>query len=394
MDKKKIAEELNKHTKASIQQFLKEAGEKGYSKYNKPELIKYLMDDEELLFNFAKWLENEELIKLIKEGSKDEVGKKINPHIAEILEIFKKMVKDKSDKPVPYIMSSASTYMPRMNMLFVLKQTENDCSYSKTELVWYQRYDNVDRKDIVEIAKAYLRCKKRNKMLVFDIGLRRYDPVPDAHSNALIFNYHRNEIELFEPWGRGIKPFGGTKFVQDTKILAQRINNEIQKIDPSEPELKFITPYKVCPTKKLYRKYEDFQSRSIEGSKNKEKRYSKKFDMEITDPGGFCVAWSFFYLYLRLMFPSSSSDELYDTFNDVLEDDPVKFRNFIRGFSRYAYKTMKKIYNEMLGDKNAKILLKTLIIADNKDEFKKEDIKLMIQIVNLHLDREFEKLTS
>ena len=47
------------------------------------------------------------------------------------------------------------------------------------------------------MADSYIRCRNRGKMLVVPVLT-----LNNTHENILIFNFHRREIERFEPHGK------------------------------------------------------------------------------------------------------------------------------------------------------------------------------------------------
>ena len=226
--------------------------------------------------------------------------------LKNILEAYKKM---NSTKVVPY---SCFGYIEHMMLLHVLKINKNDCSYDIKafgNLSAGYKALNYKKSLMKHIREHYFRCKKNNKMLVVPLTV-----MSGQHANVLIFNPFRNEVERFEPHGHETGP---VRF-DDVKINA-KLKKLVEEIDPT---LKYISPYLLCPRyKNGFQAYEAL-------AKNEKGRYN---NVAITDPPGFCCAWSYFYVDMRLKFPKKIGHKLIQESQDILGKDPIKLRQFIRG---------------------------------------------------------------
>jgi hypothetical protein len=75
----------------------------------------------------------------------------------------------------------------------------------------------------------------------------------------------------------------------------------------------------------------------------------KDNNFTISDPGGFCVAWSMFYANMRLRFPKEPASELIKKSFKILSTGPQQLREFIRG--QVAF--IEDMIDEAFGEKGA-----------------------------------------
>lgn len=238
--------------------------------------------------------------------------------LKDILEAYRKM---NSTEVIPY---SCFSYVEHMMLLHVLKINKNDCSYDIKSFGNMQAgYKTMNYKKyyMKHIREHYFRCKKNNKMLVVPLTV-----LSGHHANVLIFNPFRNEVERFEPHG----PETGHKRSNDIKINA-KLEQFVKEVDPT---LEYIPPYLICPRYRM-----GFQS--YEGLAKKEK--GKYNNVVINDPPGFCCAWSYFYVDMRLKFPKEPGMKLVKESQDILGEDPVQLRQFIRGQYTFLVKEFNAI---------------------------------------------------
>lgn len=97
--------------------------------------------------------------------------------------------------------------------------------------------------------------------------------------------------------------------------------------------LKYVPHDEVCPADfKNYQSYEKIAAK-------KSTSYNKFY---IKDPPGYCMAWSFFYMDLRLQFPKMSARELTTKSLNIISKEPEKLKSFIRGQMRFVESEVNK----------------------------------------------------
>jgi len=285
---------------------------------------------------------------------------------------------------MPVIYTAGRSTVP-FYLLNVLQRNNNDCHIEKGGVfrlrATKKQIDKLDQDEINDIASSYLRCKRRGKMLVL------YLSVNDRHANIMIFNYHRNEVERFEPHGKRT----GIRGVDSDRIdssIKKRLVDEVNKKLPVNEKLSYIPATKVCPTG--FGNYQHYEQ-----DVPKSKVFSKQLNIEISDPNGFCIAWSFFYADLRLKFPKIESSDLIKESFKVLSSDPERLRTFIRGQVQFLYDMMKEavgsdedIRRWFTINKKSKLLKSKLTIDEHElylDTFEKW---------NIFFEKKFRQFTS
>lgn len=119
----------------------------------------------------------------------------------------------------------------------------------------------------------------------------------DGHANTLLINTANRTIERFEPH----VGYKGILYTEPLDIYLAEFVRELRYI--------YLPPLSVCPI-------------SIQGWQTLESQVPKAKG-EI----GYCLMWSIFYAYLRLVYPEIESSEIIDDFSEI---DPKLLRTIIR----------------------------------------------------------------
>jgi len=303
-----------------------------------------------------------------------------NPEIKEMREVIEGMKNLSTDEPVPY---TSLGYFNSYFLLYILKKHKNDCAMSdlyeikflKNKIIKYKgksnKFSDATKWNFNELAeklyKQYKKCKKEGKILVLLLTLSGKG---SGHQNMLIFNYHRNEVERFEPHGSRTGSYYWNSEEIDKQIytnIVDKMNKIIAKDGGNQPKLIYVPPKETCP-----KGFKGFQSYEGEAVK-KEKR---KDNVIIKDPSGFCMAWSMFFGDLRLKFPKKSAKVISDTVLNIVKREPEELRKFIRG----QVKWIKNEIESIIGEGNFDKLVSLDIITDDKrkaTEKEKEYFKML-----------------
>lgn len=281
--------------------------------------------------------------------------------LKDILASYKKM---NSTKVIPY---TCFDFTEHMMLLHVLNKNKNDCAYDIGlfgHLIAKYKSLTYNKLFVKHIQQHYLRCKQKNKMLVIPLSV-----LSGRHSNVLIFNPFRNEVERFEPHGGTT----GHKSFDDTAI-----NNKLKKfVHEIDSTLKYISPDILCPNgHKGYQRYEQKAMRET----------GKYNNITISDPNGFCCAWSYFYLDIRLKFPKKSGTELVQESQSILGYNPNELRQFIRGQYTFLVKEINAI--------DQKYKFEDLLANQDKGRLTKDVYLKYKHAWNQAIYKEFEKLHS
>ena len=276
----------------------------------------------------------EEVRKNLKKGeppSKEVIKQIKDMNLAEVIEDYKK--KSAIDYFVPFVGSKG---MSRFYMLYTLMNNDSDCSVSKELLIKFFENEGGSQKvmktNLNEIVDSIIRCRKRDKMLALNIKRK-------GHANMLIFNHKRNEVERFEPHGYTRQKAGTDKDNLGLSPAIAEINKELKKKGESY-QYKYMKPKQISRSTITKRgdweEYEGFQYHD-RGSGGAKRTIG---NVVIVEAEGYCVAWSYFYLDLRLKFPKLTGEEIIDKTYEIVDNQKgqQKLKYMVRGMTESAYK--------------------------------------------------------
>ena len=187
----------------------------------------------------------------------------------------------------------------------------------KTEFIEISKMDKYFQTDIfykyskLTINKEFINifkiCNKR--FIIFPVSF--FSSIGrGGHANMLIYDNKTKELERFDPHGKM------TNF--DYTVMYSDFDKEIQKefknngIEISN----YYTPLDFCPSISFQKLEKD----------------DKKI---IGDPGGFCQAWSSWYVDLRLSNPDLPRDDVVQIAIRKIKQDPKGFKSFIRSYASF-----------------------------------------------------------
>lgn len=281
-------------------------------------------------------------------------------------------------EPIPF---DGTEWIMKLFMIYLLKKHKNDCLiYSKkfsnvlvfVAMKLYKKKGATYKSLSVPAAgtksgktdldkRAFLnklvQCGKNGFKVIIPVAFfdarQRW-----GHANMVIYDYQKNIIEHYEPYGA---PYINEEISNSLKMLF--------KFEDILPAHKFRS-HDLCQdfTKGLQIMEEEAPMEKVQ-----------KRGFFIQDPPGFCLAWSFYYADLRLTFPNKSPEELLSSTAKVVNEDPKKLKQFIRGFSG--------VYITIL-DKFRKELLKKGVTQKNLQQFSEGK---GVQIIYDVIDREYVK---
>lgn len=151
----------------------------------------------------------------------------------------------------------------------------------------------------------------KNRFLVMPLGIELSH---GAHSNILIYDKQENTLERFEPNGSD-PPY---QFNYRPRELDKHIEAYFQGIE-------YIPPQTFLP-KIGFQALEEHNT-----------------DKRIGDPGGFCVAWCFWYAQQRIQQPELSPSKLVKKLINDIRLKNIKFKTLIRAFSQEITKVRQSL---------------------------------------------------
>ena len=155
-----------------------------------------------------------------------------------------------------------------------------------------------------------------------------------AHANSMIFNLKNMEVERFEPHGDDnlVGPFG-----KKVKKIYNEFDSRFSKLCKKH-NFKYFKPIDYCPrlgNQTIEEQYNGLKKLNTLGPQSITSPTNTKLP---TDPGGFCAAWSLWYLDLRLKNPNVERSKLIKQSIEILKRKPIKFRQFIRNYADFITK--------------------------------------------------------
>jgi hypothetical protein len=179
-----------------------------------------------------------------------------------------------------------------------------------------------------------------------------------SHANILLYDKAKGELERFEPYGKSFPP----GYNYNPINLDQNIKNLFNSLfEESEIKINYVSPSDYEP--KIGLQLLDTQE------------YTK--DKNIGDPGGFCGAWSLFYVEMRINNKNISKNNLIGNLINHIRLKRVTFRSVIRNFTKNITDIRDKIL--MKADIDINLWLNDTY---NKDQYDTvlEEIKRLINI--------------
>lgn len=167
-------------------------------------------------------------------------------------------------------------------------------------------------------SKKYMRladCRKKGlRFIVIPLKIINYPKT--LHLNALIFDIKNNTLERFEPHGSRV-------YGEDDQI----INTILSKL---HPEFTYIEPTNFCLSKKYITK----SLQKTLGSKTGIGMQAVQEFENIASKAnlGYCQAWSFWFIDLRLQNPDKTPQELIDIAIKDVKTGAKTYTTFIQDF--------------------------------------------------------------
>ena len=147
-----------------------------------------------------------------------------------------------------------------------------------------------------------------NRLLIIPIGI---ELAQGSHANILIYDKKNNTIERFEPNGKE-HPLN---FYYNPNLLDTYLHKTFEKYFLN---VKYLKPSDFLP-KIGFQLYDANETKKTK---------------IIGDPGGYCVAWCFWYAYNRALYIDIPPDQLVITLIIAIKKKNQLFRDVIRSFAK------------------------------------------------------------
>lgn len=198
------------------------------------------------------------------------------------------------------------------------------------------------------LLEQYRKCKRNGKILCVPY-------FKTTHANMIIFNFHTDTIEYYEPHGTGTKPFENS-----IKRITQYFNKNGEKMT-------YSLSADTCPSIGF-----PAQVRMMYGLQRLEHtRLIERDPAQKAETGGFCCMWSFLHMDYRLAHPKQPPNAMANELVQMAKKDPDNFyRQYIRG---YTDNLLKEMY-DAVGEANVRTVMgRTVRKAQIKAAYNKLD---------------------
>lgn len=275
--------------------------------------------------------------------------------------IAKKMKKtfQLHDDVVPF---KGSFHINNLFYLYLFKKYKMDCILENWQYGVEMRLHLKDTEPIInpyfdEIietsSKKIINCILDGSKIIiipflFDITID--EELRGGHANLLIYRQNTGKLEHFEPHGAIYEGIGGEFITEQINAFLKRfvkhLNYLIKKENKLEgllgkrekiQKIKLLKSFDVCP--------------DIQGLQSLED--ASEMPRFITEPIGYCAAWSMFFTELCLKNPERSSRDIYEAImekTELYDDKNSYLRNIIRGYTAFINNKIAKHFSHVFAE--------------------------------------------
>ena len=255
-------------------------------------------------------------------------------------------------------------YMPFI-YIYLIKKYATQCAILSsvnytTNALNYNVTTNTIVENISYLSHKLKECIERGTGIIF-IPITLSDG-KSGHANLLIYRPFKKMVERYEPHGQ--KTRWPTAEYDEDKLNA-KLTNFFKDMNPVLGEYTpvFKTPHEICP-------------RNLKGFQGIENLLPNN-----VKENGYCQLWSMFMMETILLNPTLNTEDIIEQCIHIGKEDPLYFKNVIRGYTQQIAKEMKIVLGkyikdiEHIGTPNSdkvlnRVLSKELLIEALKDAAK------------------------
>ena len=167
--------------------------------------------------------------------------------------------------------------------------------------------------------------KNSSEYIVLPLGIR-FSNGEGGHFNIILVDKKQKTVERFEPYG--------VETLEDFKIMAEFdriLKNEFKKFG-----LSYLSANMLCPDEGIQLIEEKQVAQGIKTAVNLK-----------SDPIGYCIAWSIYYVDMRLSNPGINPKILIKKIILELKTHKHSYRTFIRNYSSFLKKEKRKFLKSL-----------------------------------------------
>jgi hypothetical protein len=191
---------------------------------------------------------------------------------------------------------------------------------------------------------SILKQISKNRRFAFNLLYISWgEDMGSGHFNVILYDFKKKSAERFEPLNQTI-------YNEGNYDITDNFDNEFEKIIKTIG-LKYYRPESFVP-------FVNLQDIEEEHDKLKVKDNSNENSILSTDIDGYCGIWCLYYIDLRLNNPKVKKEKLLIQLVYVLKRNKFKLRRFIRNYTDYILKYLKKFEDNDEFKKNKKQMVK------------------------------------
>lgn len=175
-----------------------------------------------------------------------------------------------------------------------------------------------------DLGKQISECRKPFFLIL--LGIVREDG-SGGHQNLLIYDTRTKVMERFEPHGT-VSYNINQSLCHNTEKVDAIVKKWLD--DTSGGDIIYVSPLEYCPGSTAFQALEENEPNRL-----------------VTDPIGFCVAWSLWYADIRLGLPQQSREDTVKRSLDFIKS-MGSFRKFIRGYANHIERTLVTVKSIIL----------------------------------------------
>lgn len=190
------------------------------------------------------------------------------------------------------------------------------CTYVPRGITLDYEPNTQELKVNARFVRDIIQCLENEPSFIIGTLAINFPLMNSAHSNGLIFNVKERSVVRFEPQ---VDEYAGSTFRNVQSFLDEMMSKLLEQIYEGNNEFgkwTYIKPTDICPNI---------------GPQTRE--LLVKYNREIDKAGGFCQAWSSFYMLLRVTNPDKTDKQIV---KDLLKNDNKTLSSMIRRFAGFV----------------------------------------------------------
>ncbi len=197
-----------------------------------------------------------------------------------------------------------------------------DGKYSHNNIVWSYTNEYFISPELKKCIKDTIKKRPGIRYLIFKLTI--IIPDDNLHMNIIIYDLEKKCVERFDPLGK--------IYFMDTDTMDEILKKTFLEIDKN---ITYLSPSMIL-NDISFQIYSDERNPMLK---------------VVGDPGGYCIAWCFWYLELRLMNPDKDIKKMITACIKYINKSNTYIKQFIRNYSNHLNRKKIEIFKKNEIDK-------------------------------------------